>query len=131
MSSPSRRTSPSIRAPGMTSCMRLSVRMNVDFPQPEGPMSAVTCFGSMDSVTSSTALKEPYQALTWLASMRITASGEAAAAGDQPSGHGEEQDHDDERKRAGPGTVHGGGERRRRLAEHVEGQRRLRAGERV
>ncbi len=46
-------------APGITSCMRLRVRRNVDFPQPEGPMSAVTCLGSMASVTSSTALKPP------------------------------------------------------------------------
>jgi hypothetical protein len=43
----------------MNSCIRLSVRRNVDFPQPEGPMNAVTDFGSMLSVTSSTALNVP------------------------------------------------------------------------
>src|SRR5665648_499452 len=39
-STPSIATFPSTRAPGMTSCMRLSVRMKVDFPQPDGPMIA-------------------------------------------------------------------------------------------
>src|SRR5688572_3699808 len=111
MSSPSSNTSPSMWAPGMTSCMRFRVRMNVDLPQPDGPMRAVTRLGSMDRVTSSTALKPPYQALTWLASMRFT-SRQAAAACDKPGGDGEDQDHDDERKRAGPGTVHRSGERR-------------------
>lgn len=52
-------TSPSTRAPGMTSCMRLRVRMKVDFPQPDGPMKAVTVRGSIVSVTPSTARKAP------------------------------------------------------------------------
>ncbi len=42
MSWPSRRIFPSIRVPGMTSFMRLRVRMKVDLPHPEGPMMAVT-----------------------------------------------------------------------------------------
>ena len=29
-------------APGMNSCIRLIVRINVDFPQPDGPINAVT-----------------------------------------------------------------------------------------
>ena len=45
MSRPSMRTEPSTRAPGMMSFIRLSERRNVDFPQPDGPMSAVTWFG--------------------------------------------------------------------------------------
>ena len=36
---------PSTRAPGITSCMRLSVRSKVDLPQPDGPMNAVTLRG--------------------------------------------------------------------------------------
>ena len=39
------RTEPSTRAPGTMSFMRLSERRNVDLPQPDGPMSAVTWFG--------------------------------------------------------------------------------------
>ncbi len=56
---PSMRTSPSTYAPGITSCMRLSVRRKVDLPQPDGPMKAVTVRGSMDSETPSTALNLP------------------------------------------------------------------------
>ncbi len=43
----------------MTSCIRLSVRRKVDFPHPDGPMSAVTERGSITIETSSTARKSP------------------------------------------------------------------------
>ena len=46
-------------APGITSCIRLSVRRRVDLPQPDGPMKAVTVRGSTVSETSSTAWKPP------------------------------------------------------------------------
>ena len=36
---------PSTRVPGTMSFIRLSERRNVDLPQPDGPMSAVTWFG--------------------------------------------------------------------------------------
>ncbi len=36
----------SARAPGTTSCMRFRQRTKVDLPQPEGPMTAVTCFSA-------------------------------------------------------------------------------------
>src|SRR5688572_8686620 len=42
MLSPSSSTLPSARAAVISSCMRLRQRMNVDLPQPEGPMMAVT-----------------------------------------------------------------------------------------
>ncbi|GAA2831141.1 hypothetical protein GCM10020220_020040 [Nonomuraea rubra] len=58
-SSPSSSTLPSTRAPGMTSCMRLSVRRNVDLPHPDGPMKAVIERGSMVMDTSSIALCDP------------------------------------------------------------------------
>lgn len=58
-SSSSRRTLPSTRPPGVTSCIRLSVRRNVDLPQPEGPMNAVTERGSTVIEMSSIALWEP------------------------------------------------------------------------
>ena len=39
-------TSPASVAPGTSSCMRLRMRRNVDLPQPDGPISAVTvCAG--------------------------------------------------------------------------------------
>ena len=50
---------PSTRPPGMTSCIRLSVRRKVDLPHPDGPMKAVTDRDSMVIETSSTALNEP------------------------------------------------------------------------
>src|SRR5215212_7098058 len=98
MSSPSSRISPSARAPGITSCIRLSVRMNVDLPHPDGPMSAVTDFGSMVRVTSSMARNDPYQALTWLASMRFDIPSsllrdKPVPAGDEAGG-GIEDQHD-------------------------------------
>ena len=43
----------------MTSCMRLRERSTVDFPQPDGPMNAVTDFGSTERFTPSTALNLP------------------------------------------------------------------------
>ena len=46
-------------APGMTSCIRLSVRSRVDLPQPDGPMKAVTVRGSTVIETSSTAWNVP------------------------------------------------------------------------
>jgi hypothetical protein len=39
--------------------MRFRVRMKVDLPHPDGPMSAVTVRGSMFSETPSTARKLP------------------------------------------------------------------------
>ena len=38
--------SPSARAPGISSCMRLMQRTSVDLPQPDGPIIAVTWFGA-------------------------------------------------------------------------------------
>ena len=56
---PSIVTEPSTRAPGITSCIRFRVRRNVDLPQPDGPMSAVTDRGSIVIVTSATARTGP------------------------------------------------------------------------
>jgi len=49
---PSRRISPSRRALRTVSYIRLSVRIRVDLPQPEGPMSAVTLFVAIPRVMS-------------------------------------------------------------------------------
>ena len=56
---PSSRISPSVRAPGMSSFMRFSVRRKVDFPQPDGPMSAVTWCSGRRSAMSFTASFSP------------------------------------------------------------------------
>src|SRR4051794_1564255 len=94
-SSSSSSTLPSMRVRGTTSCIRLRVRRNVDLPQPDGPMNAVTDFGSMPMLTSSIALTWPYQADRPTVSMRFAmvrsdlprdepvAAGEQAGAGVQ------------------------------------------------
>jgi hypothetical protein len=52
-------TSPSTRASGTVSCIRLRQRSSVDLPQPDGPMIAVTSFCGKVSATSRTAWVEP------------------------------------------------------------------------
>src|SRR5256885_14109097 len=62
MSSPWSKTFPSTLAFGIVSCIRLRHRIRVDFPQPEGPMTAVTMRSSMPIVMSWIASFSPYQA---------------------------------------------------------------------
>ena len=52
-------TLPVARAPGISSCMRLMQRTSVDLPQPDGPISAVTLFGSKLRDSSFTACWSP------------------------------------------------------------------------
>ena len=59
MSWPSICTEPSTRVPGIMSFMRLSDRRNVDLPQPEGPMNAVTSFGRTSSLMFSSTRRGP------------------------------------------------------------------------
>ena len=56
---PSRRTVPVMCPPRITSCIRLRVRSTVDFPQPDGPIKAVTVSGAMVIDAPSTARKSP------------------------------------------------------------------------
>src|SRR5436309_531065 len=66
MSSPLRRTSPSTLAFGIVSCIRFRQRINVDLPQPDGPMIAETACSSKSNVMSSIAFFGPYHADTFL-----------------------------------------------------------------
>src|SRR5689334_463813 len=50
-------------ADGTSSCMRLRIRRNVDFPQPDGPISAVTWPAGIVSETFCRTLWSPNQAL--------------------------------------------------------------------
>ena len=50
ISSPSRSISPVSRVSLSVSCMRFSVRSRVDFPQPDGPISAVTWFVAISQI---------------------------------------------------------------------------------
>src|SRR5438034_8380390 len=49
-----------MRVFGTSSCIRLRQRIKVDFPQPLGPMIAVTAFDAISSVTSLMARFSPY-----------------------------------------------------------------------
>src|SRR5205814_9764408 len=59
MSSPPKKTLPSMRALGTSSCIRLSERRKLDLPQPLGPMMAVIFLDGIASVTSSIAFFSP------------------------------------------------------------------------
>ena len=61
ISSPSNRTSPSIRAPVIRSFIRLKQRSSVLLPQPEGPIRAVILLRGMSIVMSLSARDGPYQ----------------------------------------------------------------------
>src|SRR4029079_1052946 len=77
-------TSPSTRASGTVSCIRLRHRSNVDLPQPDGPMIAVTSRSRNVMDTPRTTSAEPKNALSAVASSRIRAS--SAEAGTRWAG---------------------------------------------
>src|ERR1700738_1294548 len=68
MSSPLSSTSPASLADGTDSCIRLRIRRNVDLPQPDGPISAVTVRAGMASETRSSTFLDPNHADTLWAS---------------------------------------------------------------
>src|SRR5438105_12582121 len=61
MSWPSKRTLPATRVPSIRSFMRLSTRRNVDLPQPEGPIRAVTERSGISRAMSNSVCLVPYQ----------------------------------------------------------------------
>src|SRR5437588_2426314 len=133
MSWPSSRTWPETRAPGTTSCRRFRDRKKVDFPQPDGPIRAVTCLGSTVMSTSARAWNDPNQALRPSTSMRLaiggSSSGKPVAAGQEAGDHGQQQHDGDQRKGTGPRTIDSDGEGRPRLGENEQRQARLGAAE--
>lgn len=67
--------------------MRLRILKKVDFPQPEGPMSAVTLRGSISRLTRSRTLLLPNHALTFVAT---SDAGSTAGAPRPPTWDGAE-----------------------------------------
>ncbi len=59
--SPSKEMSPLRRVPGSSSWSRLIERRKVDFPQPDGPIIAVTALGLASTLMSNSACLAPYQ----------------------------------------------------------------------
>src|SRR5947209_2688339 len=106
MSWPSSKTRPVIHPPSTSSCIRLSVRRKVDFPQPDGPMSACTWLDAKDSVAPFTAVVLPYIAVSLSVSIRgfVSATGDLAPSDREPSPDAEEEDDDDEDEGRGPGV---------------------------
>src|SRR5579884_620483 len=124
MSRPANRTSPSTRAPGTVSCMRLRQRRSVDLPQPDGPMIAVTSPDGTSNPTSRTTRDAPKYASsdsTAIAgvSRMLTSSATAVAigtsrsapsvaaepeavSGDPSRGKTDDEDEGKEDERAGP-----------------------------
>src|SRR4051812_46273530 len=112
------------------------VRRKVDLPHPDGPMRAVTCLGSMVMVTSSSALNDPNHALTCSTSMRLAMEGppsgnKSVSTCQEPGDHRQEKHDGDQRKRAGPGPIHGHVEGGTCLLEHIQRQGGLRSLQRV
>src|SRR5690242_10109578 len=77
---PSRSTRPETRPVGTVSCMRLRQRRNVDLPQPDGPMIAMTLPSSTGSEMSCTAWMEPNHALSDSAARRVRSGVTAGSA---------------------------------------------------
>src|SRR5262249_1189536 len=98
--SPSSRTSPATPAPGTVSCMRLIQRMNVDFPQPDGPMIAVTALGATVRSTPCSTSDWPNHArspFTQMPSPMLTSANRRPAPGRHSrgdTGHEDERDQD-------------------------------------
>src|ERR1700716_3605984 len=87
MSRESRNTWPATRAPGVVSCIRFRQRRSVDFPQPDGPMIAVTAPRGSSRLTSPTAWVAPYQAdrssiRTADSGLAVVPAGTGSVAGD-------------------------------------------------
>src|SRR5690606_1437190 len=60
--------SPVVRTPGTSSTMRFNVLIYVDFPQPDGPMTAVTSFSLIDRLISFNAWVSEYHKFNWFVS---------------------------------------------------------------
>src|SRR6266480_4814524 len=99
MSSPWRSTFPSTLVFGIVSCIRLRHRIRVDFPQPEGPMTAVTMRSSMPIVMSWIASFSPYQAESD-STLSLIAIAHSSRNGSEPDDDArddaEPEHHDDE-----------------------------------
>src|SRR5262245_30691467 len=81
------RTEPVAHPPSDSSCIRLRQRRNVLFPQPEGPMRAVTVLVGKNRETSRTATLRPYNAVRRRVSMRTTGLSRPGVV--SPSGEGD------------------------------------------
>src|SRR3989442_4966916 len=99
MSSPLRRTFPSTLALGIVSCIRFRQRINVDLPQPDGPMIAETACSSKSNVMSSIAFFGPYHADTfsvWIFAAIASSPRDGTKPDDDPRHDGNREHHEHE-----------------------------------
>src|SRR5947209_349264 len=105
--------SPPTRAAGMTSCIRFMQRRKVDFPQPEGPIRAVTLFGFISRFMFRMASFLPYQAeissartvapMGSIVLLRLAGSDpRRQSQGQQPGGQVQDDNDREKDKRTGP-----------------------------
>src|SRR3989441_2242048 len=124
MSSPLRRTFPSTLAFGIVSCIRFRQRINVDLPQPDGPMIAETACSSKSNVMSSIAFFGPYHADTfsvWIFAAIASSPRDGTKPDDDPRHDGNREHHEHEDQGGPPGGLVQGRVRAER--EHVDGVR--------
>src|SRR6516164_2325579 len=105
MSTSSRKISPSSAAPGTSSCMRFSKRRNVDLPQPDGPINAVTFPAGMVRLTPSSTRRSPNQA----EAARLPAVAPGAVPADVTSDREQTHDDDHQHQRTREPSLHGRG----------------------
>src|SRR2546423_8893673 len=123
MFSPSRTTLPSARAPGISSWRRLRHRTRVDLPHPDGPISAVTWFGSTDSDMSSMARLLPYHAERFAIS-RVVPISDTPPCGYEPRDQCKSEHQGNEGQRGCPRPLDLFGIGRLGAREDLEGQGR-------
>src|SRR3990170_1179599 len=128
MSPPSRRTFPSTLAFGIVSCIRFRQRMRVDFPQPDGPMIAVTACSSTSIVISWIALFAPYQAerpLMLILTAIAISPGHGPRADDRAGADADHEHEEDQDEGRAPGglvlaRVRAQGERVDRVGQRLD-----------
>src|SRR5438445_10705583 len=128
MFSPSSTTFPSARAPGISSWRRLRQRTSFALPHPDGPISAVTWFGSTDSDMSSMASLLPYQAERFAIS-KLAAISHTPSCSHEPRHQRQGEYQGNERQGCRPCPLDLLGIGRLRAVENLEGQGRHGLGE--
>src|SRR4029077_8634250 len=107
MSCPSSNTRSVIKPHSDSWCMRLSVRRNVDLPQPDGPMRACTRLDVNESVTFFTAVVLPYPAVSLSVSTlgRGSAIGHGAATDGEARADAQHEHQENQHQRRCPGEA--------------------------
>src|SRR2546425_5096723 len=106
--------------------MRLRHRMNVDFPQPDGPMIAVTALGAIASPMPCSTWTSPNQALrslTRIPSATPSPHRAVTAARRDPRREADQEDQRDQHQGPRPRLAMPGVEGRDRVGEDLERQR--------